>query len=131
MRKHLNDSAVSPTISMLLLLVLCVALTAVVIALVMNMGNTAPAVRMVSFTAHQEGETIYVTYHGGPNQLDVADPGITALVNEQEMQTPFTKTGHVEVGTSAKTMGTLGKDHVVVTVVFKDGKRQVCLDTFV
>jgi hypothetical protein len=131
MRKHLNDSAVSPTISMLLLLVLCVALTAVVIALVMNMGNTAPTMRMVSFTAHQEGETIYVTYHGGPNQLDVADPGIVALVNEQEMQTPFSKSGHVEVGTSAKTMGTLGKDHVVVTVTFRDGKRQVALDAWV
>lgn len=131
MRKHLNDSAVSPTISMLLLLVLCVALTAVVIALVMNMGNTAPAIRMVSFTAHQEGETIYVTYHGGPNQLDVADPGIVALVNEQEMQTPFTKSGHVEVGTSAKTMGTLGKDHVVVTVTFKDGRKEIVLNTWV
>jgi len=131
MRKHLNDSAVSPTISMLLLLVLCVALTAVVIALVMNMGNTAPAIRMVSFTAHQEGETIYVTYHGGPNQLDVADPGIVALVNEQEMQTPFTKSGHVEVGTSAKTMGTLGKDHVVVTVTYRDGRKEIALNTWV
>ena len=128
--KHTED-AVSPVVSMLLLLVLCVALTAVVIALVMNMGNTAPAIRMVSFTAHQEGETIYVTYHGGPNQLDVADPGITALVNEQEMQTPFTKTGHVEVGTSAKTMGTLGKDHVVVTVTYKDGRKEIALNTWV
>lgn len=70
-------------------------------------------------------------HHGGPNQLDVADPGIVALVNEQEMQTPFSKTGHVEVGASAKTPGTLGKDHVVVTVVYKDGKRSVALDTFV
>jgi len=128
--KHTED-AVSPVVSMLLLLVLCVALTAVVIALVMNMGNTAPAIRMVSFTAHQEGETIYVTYHGGPNQLDVADPGIVALVNEQEMQTPFTKSGHVEVGTSAKTMGTLGKDHVVVTVTYRDGRKEIALNTWV
>lgn len=128
--KHTED-AVSPVVSMLLLLVLCVALTAVVIALVMNMGNTAPAIRMVSFTAHQEGETIYVTYHGGPNQLDVADPGVVALVNEQEMQTPFTKSGHVEVGASAKTMGTLGKDHVVVTVTFKDGRKEIVLNTWV
>ena len=126
-----NDTAVSPILATILILLLTVVLFAVVAAIVLNMGDMAPDTRMLSFTAHQEGETIYVTYHGGPNQLDVADPGIVALVNEQEMQTPFSKTGHVEVGTSAKTAGTLGKDHVVVTVVYKDGRKQVSLDTFV
>jgi hypothetical protein len=126
-----NDTAVSPILATILILLLTVVLFAVVAAMTLNMGNTAPAIRMVSFTAHQEGETIYVTYHGGPNQLDVADPGIVALVNEQEMQTPFSKTGHVEVGTSAKTPGTLGKDHVTVVTTFRDGKKVVSLDTFV
>jgi FlaG/FlaF family flagellin (archaellin) len=128
--KH-TDEAVSPILATILILLLTVVLFAACAAVVFNMGNTSPAIRMVSFTAHQEGETIYVTYHGGPNQLDVADPGIVALVNEQEMQTPFSKTGHVEVGTSARTPGTLGKDHVVVAVVYKDGKRSVALDTWV
>jgi FlaG/FlaF family flagellin (archaellin) len=126
-----NDTAVSPILGTVLILLLTVVLFVAVAAVVLNMGNTAPTMRMVSFTAHQEGETIYVTYHGGPNQLDVADPGIIAYVNEQEMQTPFAKTGHVEVGTSAKTMGTLGKDHVTVVTTFKDGRKQVCLDTWV
>lgn len=128
---HSDDMGVSPILATLLILLLTVVLAGAVIALTLNMGNTAPVVRMVSFTAHQEGETIYVTYHGGPDQLDVADPGIVALVNEQEMQTPFTKSGHVEVGTSAKTMGTLGKDHVVVTVTFKDGRKEIALNTWV
>ena len=126
-----NDTAVSPILATILILLLTVVLFAACAAVVFNMGNTAPAIRMVSFTAHQEGEVIYVTYHGGPNQLDVADPGIVALVNEQEMQMPFSKTGHVEVGASARTPGTLGKDHVVVAVVYKDGKRSVALDTWV
>ena len=126
-----NDTAVSPILATILILLLTVVLFAACAAVVFNMGNTAPAIRMLSFTAHQEGETIYVTYHGGPNQLDVADPGIVALVNEQEMQTPFSKTGHVEVGTSAKTPGTLGKDHVTVVTTFRDGKKVVSLDTFV
>ena len=126
-----NDTAVSPILGTVIILLLTVVLFVAVAAVVLNMGNTAPAIRMVSFTAHQEGEYIYVTYHGGPNQLDVADPGITALVNEQEMQTPFTKTGHVEGGTSAKTMGTLGKDHVVVTVTYKDGRKEIALNTWV
>ena len=129
-KKH-TDEAVSPILATILILLLTVVLFAVVAAMTLNMGNTAPAIRMVSFTAHQEGETIYVTYHGGPNQLDVADPGIVALVNEQEMQTPFSKTGHVEVGASAKTAGTLGKDHVTVTVTFKDGRKSVALDAWV
>ena len=126
-----NDTAVSPILATILILLLTVVLFAVVAAIVLNMGDVAPDTRMLSFTAHQEGETIYVTYHGGPNQLDVADPGIVALVNEQEMQTPFSKTGHVEVGTSARTLGTLGKDHVVVTVTYRDGRRSVALDTWV
>jgi hypothetical protein len=54
-----------------------------------------------------------------------------ALVNEQEMQTPFSKTGHVEVGASARTPGTLGKDHVTVTVMFKDGRKEIALNTWV
>jgi len=128
--KH-TEEAVSPILGTDLILLLTVVLFVAVAAVVLIIGNTAPAIRMVSFTAHQEGETIYVTYHGGPNQLDVADPGIVALVNEQEMQTPFTKTGRVEVGTSAKTMGTLGKDHVVVTVTYKDGLKEIALNTWV
>ena len=126
-----NEEAVSPILGTLLLVVLTTVLFLTIAAMTLNMGNTAPAIRMVSFTAHQEGDVIYVTYHGGPNQLDVADPGIVALVNEQEMQTPFSKTGHVEVGTSARTLGTLGKDHVVVTVTYRDGRRSVALDTWV
>lgn len=126
-----NDTAVSPILATILILLLTVVLFAACAAVVFNMGNTTPAIRMVSFAAHQEGETIYVTYHGGPNQLNVADPGIVALVNEQEMQTPFSQTGHVEVGTSAKTAGTLGKDHVTVTVTYRDGKRSIALDTWV
>ena len=131
MIKKRTDTAVSPILATLLILLLTVVLFAAVAAMTLNMGNTAPAIRMLSFTAHQEGETIYVTYMGGPSQLDVADPGIVALVNEQEMQTPFSKTGHVEVGTSAKTAGTLGKDHVTVVTTFKDGRKMIALDTWV
>jgi hypothetical protein len=127
-----NDTdALSPIVCTLLLLALAVVLAVVVAAMVAGMTDVTPKQRLVSFTAHQEGEWIYVTYMGGPSQLDVADPGITALVNEQPMSTPFSKTGHIEVGTSAKTLGTLGQDHVVVTVVFRDGKATTVLDTWV
>lgn len=126
-----TDDAISPILGTLLLLVLTVILAVAVAALVLNMGDVAPDTRIVSFTAHQEGEYIYVTYNGGPNQLDVADPGIVAKVNDQEMQTPFPKSGHVEVGTSAKTLGAIGKDHVVVITTFRDGKKQVSLDAYV
>jgi FlaG/FlaF family flagellin (archaellin) len=126
-----TESAVSPILGTVLLVILTVVLFAAIAAMVLGMPNAIPQTHMLSFTAHQEGEWIYVTYMGGPSQLDVADPGITALVNEQPMSTPFSKTGHIEVGTSAKTLGTLGKDHVVVTVVFKDARSVVMLDTWV
>jgi hypothetical protein len=126
-----KEDAVSPILGTVLLVILTVVLFAAFAAVAFGMVEDTPKNRMLSFTAHQEGEWIYVTYMGGPSQLDVADPGITALVNEQPMSTPFSKTGHIEVGTSAKTLGTLGKDHVVVTVVFKDARSLVMLDTWV
>jgi FlaG/FlaF family flagellin (archaellin) len=126
-----SDTALSPIVCTLLLLALTVVFAVAVAAMAMGMTDVTPKQRLVSFTAHQEGEMIYVTYMGGPSQLDVADPGITALVNEQPMTTPFSKTGHIEVGTSAKTLGTLGQDHVVVSVTFKDGRTIVVLDTWV
>jgi len=126
-----KEDAVSPILGTVLLVILTVVLFAAFAAVAFGMVEDTPKNRMLSFTAHQEGEWIYVTYMGGPSQLDVADPGIVALVNEQPMSTPFSKTGHIEVGTSAKTLGTLGKDHVVVTVVFKDGKASTVLDSWV
>lgn len=126
-----TESAVSPILGTVLLVILTVVLFAAFAAVAFGMVEDTPKNRMLSFTAHQEGEWIYVTYMGGPSQLDVADPGITALVNEQPMSTPFPTNGHVAVGTSAKTLGTLGKDHVVVTVVFKDGRKEIALNTWV
>lgn len=126
-----TESAVSPIVGTVLLVILTVVLFAAIAAMVLGMPNAIPQNRMLSFTAHQEGEWIYVTYMGGPSQHDVADPGITALVNEQPMSTPFSKTGHIEVGTSAKTLGTLGKDHVTVSTTFKDGRTLVMLDSWV
>jgi FlaG/FlaF family flagellin (archaellin) len=129
--KPSNDTAVSPILGTVLLMILTVVLFAALAAVAFGMTDVIPKSRLVSFTAHQEGEMIYVTYMGGPSQLDVADPGITALVNEQPMTTPFSKTGHIEVGTSAKTLGTLGQDHVTVSVVFKDGRAVTVLDSWV
>jgi flagellin-like protein len=131
--KKTEDEAVnlleglSPIVCTLLLLALTVVFAVAVAAMAMGMTDVTPK----SFTAHQEGEWIYVTYMGGPSQLNVADPGIVATVNEQPMSTPFPTTGHIAVGTSAKTLGTPGKDHVVVTVVFKDARSIVMLDTWV
>jgi hypothetical protein len=126
-----KEDAVSPIIGTVLLVILTVVLFAAFAAVAFGIVEDTPKNRMLSFTAHQEGEWIYVTYMGGPSQLDVADPGIVSLVNEQPMSTPFSKTGHIEVGTSAKTLGTLGKDHVTVTVVFKDARSVVMLDSWV
>ncbi len=126
-----KEDAVSPILGTVLLVILTVVLFAVFAAVAFGMVEDTPKNRMLSFTAHQEGEWIYVTYMGGPSQLDVADPGITALVNEQPMSTPFSKTGHIEVGTSARTAGTIGKDHVVVSVLYRDGRTDVVLDTWV
>jgi flagellin-like protein len=126
-----NDEAVSPILGTLLIVLLTIVLAAVFTAFMLGFVETPQMHKSVYATAHQEGETIYVTYLGGAGENEIVDGSVTALVNEQEMQTPFSKTGHVEVGASARTPGTLGKDHVVVTVMYKDGRKEITLNTWV
>jgi FlaG/FlaF family flagellin (archaellin) len=126
-----NDTAVSPILGTLLIVLLTIVLAAVLSAFMLGFVETPQMHKGVYATAHQEGETIYVTYLGGAGENEIVDGSVTALVNEQAMQTPFPKTGKLAVGTSASTAGTLGKDHVLVTVMYRDGGTAVVLDTWV
>ncbi len=126
-----NDTAVSPILGTLLIVLLTIVLAAVLSAFMLGFVETPQMHKSVYATAHQEGETIYVTYLGGAGESEIVDGSVTALVNEQAMQTPFPKTGKLAVGTSARTAGTIGKDHVTTMVMYKDGTSSLILDTWV
>ena len=126
-----NDTAVSPILGTLLIVILTAVLAGVFAMFMLGFVSTPDMHKSVYATAHQEGEMIYVTYLGGAGENDIVDGSVTATVNEQPMSTPFPKTGKLVVGTSARAAGTIGKDHVVVTVTYKIGQSAVVLDTWV
>ena len=126
-----NDTAVSPIFATLLIVLLTAVIAAVFAAFIFGFVETPSMHKSVYATAHQEGEYVYATYIGGPGEHEIIDGSVTAKVNDQPMQTPFPKTGKLTVGTSAKTLGTLGKDHVVVTAMYTDGQSALVLDTWV
>lgn len=131
MKKIKNSDAVSPILGTLLIVILTAVLAAVFAMFMFGFVSTPEMHKGVYATAHQEGEMIYVTYLGGAGENDIVDGSVTATVNEQPMSTPFPASGKLKVGTSARAAGTLGKDHVVVTCQWKDGRSGVVLDAWV
>lgn len=131
MQRYHNDTAVSPILGTLLIVILTAVLAGVFAMFMFGFVSTPEMHKSVYATAHQEGEMIYVTYLGGAGENDIVDGSVTALVNEQPMSTPFLASGKLKVGTSARAAGTLGKDHVVVVAMYKDGWTSVILDSWV
>jgi len=91
------------------------------------MAGNISKTKMVAATAQQSGNTIYVTYQGGQDNQDVQSVHGVATVNNAD-HSMGTVTG---VGQTMSVGGSTGKDHVVVTAVFKDGSTQVITDTYV
>ena len=139
----MDEKGVSPVIGVILM----VAATIVIAAVVLGMlGGFTPPKRTytISLTATQEGKNIIVTYNGGPDQ-DFVDKlifsGTDSNMTEIKTWTKGAGGGNFanktltdpKVGAQviAKDAGTPGRDHIVVTAVFKDGTEQVVLDTYV
>ena len=141
-RRKMDERGVSPVIGVILM----VAATIVIAAVVMGMlGGFGPPKRTytISLTATQEGDDIIVTYNGGPDQ-DFVDKLIFSGTDSNMTEITWTKgvgggtfanktlTGpKVGAQVIAENAGTPGRDHIVVTAVFKDGTKQVVLDTYV
>jgi FlaG/FlaF family flagellin (archaellin) len=109
-----------------------VILAAVIAAFVFGMAGGISNTKSVAATAQQEGDTIYVTYQGGQDSLDVSS--IKAYVPDAT-----SAAGSVIVidspsvgDVAAFDVGAGGvRNHVVVTATFADATSQVILDTYV
>jgi hypothetical protein len=110
-------------------------LPAVIAAFVFSMAGSVEHPRVVAATAQQtNASAIIVTYQGGQDAASLV--GITVTVTDQVGQVQ-TKTLGSETGTIPIGIGeTLtfegayaGKDHVVATGHFSDGKQQLIMDT--
>jgi flagellin-like protein len=120
-----NEEAVSPVIGVILMVAITVILAAVIAAFVFGMAGNVQKTKVIAATAAQQGaSTIYVTYQGGPDHVQLASLQYNIAGTTGSLSTL--------VGTSATAAsGTTGQDHVTVTATFNDGSSQVILDTYV
>ena len=139
-----NNEAVSPVIGVILMVAITVILAAVIAAFVFGISGglgsskqVAIAVSEIYDTTSGQYSTI-LTYQGGKDYSQVSALVATITVPGSIPDSSFTwsyaamGTAPVPVGTTGTiTLGSIGKDHVIVTATFTDGSSQVILDTYV
>ena len=128
-RKNLrdDDDAVSPVIGVILMVAITVIMAAIIGAFVYGYGGSMTQTKDVAATARHVGDTIYVTFVGGPDQALVNN--LAALVNGTAPSGGDFTT--YAVGDSVSDSPNTGTTtHVVVTADFTDGTSQVILDSF-
>ena len=132
MHKH-HESAVSETIGVVLIVAITVIIASLSAAYLFGMMPTVPQSHALAVTAAQTDPShISVTYMGGPDQASLAQFVILWPAGVQDtIAAP--KVGDVYIATNigAGVNVTPGKDHVVVTAIFKNNASQVMVDTFV
>jgi flagellin-like protein len=125
MMNRKNEEAVSPVIGVILMVAITVILAAVIAAFVFGMAGNVQKTKVVAATASQAGATtIYITYQGGQDQIQVARMNYTVGTTTGSL-------GKTVGDTAIYTEGSTGQDKVTVTAYFNDGSSQVILDTFV
>lgn len=107
------------------ILLVFIVIAAVIAAFVFGMSGNISKTKVVSVTATQQGNTIFLTYQGGQDagELSHIDYGIGTT--DHQWTSP-------KIGESVTLSGgTPGKDHVIASGTFNDGVQQVLLDTYV
>jgi hypothetical protein len=133
MRKSENESAVSEVIGVVLIVAITVILASIIAAYTFGMMSEVPLTRTIAVTATQTDQNmILVTYRGGPDQAILSNLSIIWPDNTHQL-VDFPKVGDVYKATNIGSTpnATPGKDHVVVTAIFKNNVQQVALESFV
>lgn len=122
-----------------------VILAAVIATFVFGMAGSIPVSRSVVYTVSQStADEIIVVYQGGPDAEFVEFSRIVITPSDGSIGSFRNSTGsglsHNIVGnrigdtvtaTSLNPNGFTGKDHVIVTAMFRDGSSQVVLNAIV
>lgn len=121
-----REEAVSPVIGVILMVAITVILAAVIAAFVFGMAGNVQKTKNVAFTVERSSTTntgVIVTAQGGKDSSDVTG----TLVSVDGL----TSAGPTTIGTSTHNSGAsaTGKSKVTITVTFKDGSKQVVVDT--
>jgi len=149
MIRRKSESAVSETISTVLAVALTVILAALVAAYMFGMMPNIPVSRTLAYSAEQpDGNTIVITYHGGPdaNSLSYANVVVTpngggsitqknSTISFVDPVNPTDIEIERKIGSTMKITtasgGFVNKDHVVVIGHFENGQEQVVLDMLI
>jgi flagellin-like protein len=134
-----RDDAVSPVIGVILMVAITVILAAVIAAFVFGMAGNVSKTKSVAFTAERSSQAqshIILTNQGGKDTGDISS--LTVLIDgvAPDLVSPTGAT-LTSIGTTVGAYGefngasTTGKSKVTLTAVFKDGTKQVVVDTAV
>ena len=134
MKKNENESAVSESIGVVLVVALTVIMASIIAAYLFGMMSGVPQTHSIAVTATKTDPThISVTYRGGPDQTNLGNlsiiwpDGTNQMVNLPKVGDVYTATN---VGAGPQNV-TAGKNHVVVTAIWKNNQTQVVLDTLI
>jgi flagellin-like protein len=127
-----REEAVSPVIGVILMVAITVILAAVIAAFVFGMAGNVQKTKNVAFTVERASTTntgIVITNQGGKDSGDVTSvavliDGTAALASTASLTTigQSVQTGDAKSGAKSK---------VTITATFKDGSKQVVVDTLV
>lgn len=129
-----NESAVSETIAITLIVALTVVLAAIVAVYALGMATTIPTSRNIALSVGQvDADTVTLVYHGGPD----ADSLVTLNITWPS-GTPQTVNGP-KIGDTFSAINppagvaniTSGRDRIIIVGYFTNNVQQVVLDTFV
>jgi archaeal type IV pilus assembly protein PilA len=127
-----REEAVSPVIGVILMVAITVILAAVIAAFVFGMTGNVSKTKNVAFTAERSSTTttqIILTNQGGKDASDIS--GLSLLIDGTATtgSNLFTKIGSVGGSAAYGVASSTGKSKVTLTATFKDGSKQVVLDT--
>ncbi|MDD1728026.1 MAG: type IV pilin N-terminal domain-containing protein [Methanospirillum sp.] len=123
---YTRDEAVSPVIGVILMVAITVILAAVIAAFVFGMAGNVDKTKIVSIAGERvNSSAIKLTNFGGQDAGKLADWAFNVSVNGAKLDTSSLQLGK-EVGSIQYfDAANSGKDDVVVTAWFTDGKSGV------
>jgi flagellin-like protein len=122
-----RDDAVSPVIGVILMVAITVILAAVIAAFVFGMAGNVQKTKNVAFTVERSSSVttqIIVTCQGGKDIGDVSS--VAVQIDGKDGRAGPTKVGSYTYNGPASNSS---KSKVVITATFKDGSKQVIVDT--
>jgi flagellin-like protein len=142
-----NDNAVSPVIGTILMVAITVILAAIIATLVFGLPTSIQKAKLMGSSVQMEttGESILLSYHGGPDDSSLTMINITApngtvwyTSSTGGALTISTATSPAPVKPDVGAMMKLskapdwppGQKRVLVVASFDDGVQQVILDTY-